>query len=168
MTKNLLQKFLFGLLIVLACLQFYQPAGNNSGDNSKGLETKFAIPEDVKVVLERSCYDCHSNHTNYPWYSKIQPVGLWLENHIKDGKRHLNFSTLGGRPAYLQQHKMEEIEEMIAEDEMPMKSYTLIHRNATLDAGQKDAIIKWTKMVRDTLAVRFPPDSLKMPPRKKS
>lgn len=167
MIKNLLRKFLYASLIVIVCLQFYQPSRNDSGDNSKSVETRFEIPVDVKSVLEQSCYDCHSNYTNYPWYANIQPVGIWLQNHIKDGKKHLNFSTLGDRPAYLQQHKMEEIEEMIREDEMPMRSYTLIHRAAALNASQKEAIIKWTKVVRDSLAARFPLDSLKMPARKK-
>ncbi|MFZ4544709.1 MAG: heme-binding domain-containing protein [Saprospiraceae bacterium] len=167
MKKNLLRNIMYGLLVILLAAQFVRPSKNNSGDNTKSIETKFDIPADVKSSLEVACYDCHSNHTNYPWYAAIQPIAFWLQDHVNDGKKHLNFSVLGGRPAYMQNHKMEEIEEMISEDEMPLSSYTLIHRNAKLDANQKSAIIKWTKTVRDSLVARFPADSLKMPARKK-
>jgi hypothetical protein len=162
------RKIGIGAVAIFALAQLIRPAKNISGDETSSIHKKFALPADVKATLEVACNDCHSNTTVYPWYAEVQPVAWWLQNHVKDGKRHLNLSTLGAKPAYLQNHKMEELQEMIEKGEMPLNSYTWVHGNAVLSEAQKSAIIAWSKTVRDSLVARFPADSLKMPPRKKS
>src|SRR6187455_2212154 len=91
-----LKKILLGLLIVLALIQFIQPDRNRSNEIlSTDLAKKINVPEDVQKVLEIACYDCHSNNTSYPWYSRVQPVGWLQAKHIKQGKAELNFSEFG-------------------------------------------------------------------------
>lgn len=161
------KKISIGLAVVFLLAQFIRPTKNLSGDETNSIHKKFALPADVKTTLEVACNDCHSNKTVYPWYAEIQPVAWWLQKHVNHGNSHLNFSTLGAKPAWLQNHKMEEVQEMIEKNKMPLNSYTWVHRDAVLSEAQKSAIIAWTKTVRDSLTARFPADSLKMPPRKK-
>ncbi len=161
------KKISIGLAAVFLLAQFIRPTKNLSGDETNSIHKKFALPADVEATLKVACNDCHSNTTIYPWYAEVQPVAWWLQNHVKDGKRHLNFSALGAKPAFLQNHKMEEVQEMMEKGKMPLNSYTWVHGNAVLSEAQKSAIITWSKTVRDSLAARFPADSLKMPPRKK-
>jgi hypothetical protein len=161
------RKIMLGLAVLFVLAQFIRPTKNLSGDESNSIHNKFAVPADVEATLKVACNDCHSNKTVYPWYAEVQPVAWWLQNHVNDGNHHLNFSTLGAKPAWLQNHKMEEVQEMIEKGEMPLNSYTWVHRDAALSEAQKSAIIAWTKTVRDSLVARFPADSLKMPPRKK-
>ena len=86
------KKILIGLGLVLLVIQFARPARNLSGDDTNHLATKYSFPGNVAPLIEKACYDCHSNKTVYPWYSNIQPVGWWLANHVNEGKEHLNFS----------------------------------------------------------------------------
>lgn len=79
-------------LFVLIGIQFYRPKQNIDVTNHTAIfisETN--PPEKVKAILENTCYDCHSNHTEYPWYNTIAPVSYWIADHIKDGKKYLNF-----------------------------------------------------------------------------
>src|SRR6185503_13928407 len=90
------RKILLGLLIVLTLIQFIQPALNKNSELLTADITKtFHVPENVQATLKTACYDCHSNNTNYPWYSKIQPFGWLLAKHIRKGKAELNFDEFG-------------------------------------------------------------------------
>jgi hypothetical protein len=106
------------------------------------------VSPQIANILETSCYDCHSNNTIYPWYTNIQPVGLWMQDHVNEGKDELNFSEFATYSAKRADHKMEEVVEVLQEDEMPLSSYTLIHGNAKLNDEQKRAVIDWAKGIR--------------------
>src|SRR5215210_3387305 len=101
------KKILLGFLIVLVLIQFIQPARNRSNEIlSTDLVKTIKIPENVQSVLKAACYDCHSNNTNYPWYSRIQPFGWLLARHIRNGKAELNFSEFGSYPLRRQISKL--------------------------------------------------------------
>ncbi|HLP96444.1 MAG TPA: heme-binding domain-containing protein, partial [Saprospiraceae bacterium] len=114
----------------------------------------------VNTILEVACNDCHSNLTRYPWYANIQPVASWLANHVDEGKRELNFSTFTTRKVAVQNHKFEEIIEMVNEGEMPLGSYTWTHRDAVLSDAQKKLLVEWAQSCMDTLKANYPADSL--------
>lgn len=80
---------------------------------------------------------------NYPWYANIQPVGLWMQSHVNDGKRHLNFSEFGSYPEKKAKHKFEEIEDATSNGWMPLGSYLLIHGDARLSPEQAKAVSEW-------------------------
>ena len=103
----MLKKILLGLLAVLLVIQFFRPEKNDSNDQTYALAEKYEVPENVRLTLKVSCNDCHSNLTRYPWYSKIQPIAWWLDDHIEDGKGHLNFSEFTNRSIAIQNHKRE-------------------------------------------------------------
>jgi len=161
-------KIFLALAALLILAQFIRPDRNESDDRTYDISTKYTIPADVNHLLEVACNDCHSNKTIYPWYSNVQPVAYWLDNHITDGKRHLNFSEFTKRPIAIQNHKLEEIVEMVEEKEMPIKDYTYLgmHPDANLTDAQRELIVNWAKEQMAMLKATYPADSLKMKPRK--
>lgn len=150
------------LLIALIAIQFFHPKKNTAaGDQPNALAKLFAVPENVDAILKKACNDCHSNNTVYPWYSKIQPVDWWLNNHIKDGRKELNFDEYSGRSLRFQYKKLEEIIEQVKEGEMPLNSYTWIHKDAILTQQEKDALINWADGIIKDMEAKYPIDSLK-------
>ncbi len=142
--KNMKKKIGLGLLVLLVIIQFIRPTRNISSTESPNEISKFYnVPDEIHAVLKKSCYDCHSNNTNYPWYVNIQPVGWWLQRHINEGKKELNFEEFGTYVEKRAKHKFDEIEELVREGEMPLGSYTLIHRDAKLTPEQSEAIAAW-------------------------
>ena len=164
--KKVLKTIGWLLLIVLVIIQFFHPKKNiHPGDQQYALAKLHAVPDDVKTILKKACDDCHSNNTVYPWYSKIQPVDWWLNNHVVDGKRHLNLDSLGAKPAWLRYHKMEEVKEQVEKGEMPINSYTWTHKDAILTAEEKSKLTSWAQGIMDQMKQTFPADSLKRPQR---
>ena len=111
----------------------------------------FDAPNNVQQLLKNSCYDCHSNNTNYSWYHKIQPVSWLLENHIEAGKKELNFSEFGEYSKRRQKSKIKSAISQIEENKMPLLTYTLIHKKAKLSASDKKLMTKWLTQFRDSL-----------------
>jgi hypothetical protein len=154
------KKILIGLLVILLGLQFIRSTKNISGESKNDIAAKYPIPAEVMDILKPACMDCHSNTTRYPWYAEIQPVGMWLAGHVKEGKKELNFSEFTARKVAVQNHKFEEIIEMVKEGEMPLASYTWTHKDAALTPAQRGIITNWAQAMMDTLRHQYPADSL--------
>lgn len=137
------------LLIVLAgfiVIQLIQPARNTNGQVLPADISKVVfMPENVESLLREACYDCHSNHTRYPWYSYVQPVGWILARHISNGKAELNFSDFGSYSKRRQQSKLKAIADQVKDDEMPLVSYRFMHSEARLSKREKSIIIDWAE-----------------------
>ncbi len=99
--------------------------------------------DDIKNMLKRACYDCHSNQTVYPWYAHITPVSWWIGHHIEEGREHLNFSKWGTFSKEKKNHKLHECEEEVEEGNMPLDSYTWTHGGADLSKAQKKKLAEW-------------------------
>jgi hypothetical protein len=159
--KKVLKRILIALLIIFIVIQFIRPAKNISqGISAHDISTKYPVPDSVEAILKVACNDCHSNNTRYPWYAEIQPVGWWLSSHIKDGKRGLNFSEFASYRIKKQFHRLDDINEMVKKNEMPLSSYTLIHTDAKLTGNQKLILANWTEALKDSIRMHYPPDSL--------
>lgn len=160
----MLKKILIALLAVVVILQFIRPERNDSSAKPAPLSEKYALTAEVEGILAKACDDCHSNHTEYPWYANFQPVAWWLDGHIKDGKRHLNFDDFTRAPIARQNHKLEEVIEVLEEGEMPLASYTALgmHSEAKLTAQEKQVLIDWAKAQMERLKNTYPADSLVM------
>ena len=152
---SLKKKILLGLVMGIIAIQFIQPDRNKRDKVLPAdIINTVAVPNQVLGILKVSCYDCHSNNTHYPWYSFIQP-GAWLmASHIKNGKAMLNFSQFGNLSDRKQQSKLQGIINQIKDDEMPLSSYILLHRNAILTAGQKTILISWAASAKDSLSLK--------------
>jgi hypothetical protein len=150
-----MKKVLFALLAFFVAIQVFRPALDNQNPNLTDKDiTKVAnVPSEIQMLLKNACYDCHSNSTTYPWYSKIQPFAFIVEHHIEDGKKHLNFSDFGAYPPKKADHKLEELIEVVTEKEMPMTPYTWMHPEAKLSDDQRKQLIDWAKALRTTIQV---------------
>jgi len=100
-------------------------------------------PTEIKTIFRTSCYDCHSNETVWPWYSKIAPVSWLVSNDVKDGRKHLNFSEWEKLYSEKRAKLKKEIWDEVNKDEMPLNIYTYLHPSAKLEMIQKDMIKKW-------------------------
>ena len=161
MFKKIFKGLFYLLLLGFVIIQFFRPAKNKSEGTSKNdISTLYTVPLDVQNILKTSCNDCHSNNTVYPWYAEIQPVSWWLNSHIEDGKKDLNFSEFATYRIRRQYKKLEEINELVKENEMPLDSYLWIHKDAKLSDQQKLTVANWAEAVRDSIRTKYPPDSL--------
>lgn len=145
---------LIGLVVFIA-IQFIQPARNTSNQVlATDITRIYVIPDSVQSLLKIACYDCHSNNTIYPLYSRIQP-GAWLmANHVKNGKADLNFSEFGSYSLRRQRSKLKSIVSQVNDDEMPLWSYKLMHKDANLSKEQKELIIDWATKAKDSITAR--------------
>jgi hypothetical protein len=161
MFKKVVKRTLLVLLAALVVIQFFHPERNKSEGPQPGyIGNAFAVPADVKVILSKACNDCHSNNTIYPWYTHIQPVHWFMDNHIRNGKKHLNFDIYTSRSLRYQYKKMDDLKEEVKEGGMPLDSYTWIHKDARLSEAEKNTLINWANSVMDDLKAKYPIDSL--------
>ncbi|SFB86798.1 Haem-binding domain-containing protein [Parapedobacter composti] len=149
---SLKKKIILGLAVILIGIQFFQPLRNQSDEvTASHIERVYNVPQNVKAILTQSCYDCHSNNTRYPWYSLIQPGAWYMARHIKKGKEELNFSEFGEYSARKQRNKFRAMAGQVKDGEMPLSSYTLIHRNAVLSPEDKQVLIAWFSTMEDSI-----------------
>tara|TARA_R110001583_G_scaffold93777_1_gene236981 strand:- start:2432 stop:2863 length:432 start_codon:yes stop_codon:yes gene_type:complete len=137
--------FIIGGLFIL--IQFIRPEKNVSGDKTNDISTIIEIPNDVNEILITSCADCHSNTTVYPWYSEIAPVSWFLASHVNDGKEHLNFSEWTSYNKDQKKHILKDLQEELKDQEMPLKSYLIIHKNAEMNKTQYETLLNWIKTI---------------------
>lgn len=144
----------FGIVLVLALggVQFMRPARTNPPvDQSQTMQARLQIPPHVASILDRSCVDCHSNSTRWPWYSNVAPFSWLLVDHVNEGRRHLNSSEWARYDARRATKKLEEICEEVKDGAMPIASYTWIHRSAKLSQDDVRLLCEWTDAERAKL-----------------
>jgi hypothetical protein len=135
-------------------IQFIRPEHNVTRQTTEAdINQILPMPERLESVLKRSCYDCHSNTTRYPWYAEIQPFSWWLAGHINEGKEELNFNEFGNYSPRKQQSKLKAIVNSVKDGTMPLGSYKLIHRNAKLSTTEKMLMISWMRSMQDSLNI---------------
>jgi hypothetical protein len=153
MKLRLIIKILLAIVILFIAIQFIPSTQNIDGQESTSDISKTVImPSKVHSVLKNACYDCHSNNTDYPWYSKIQPVRLMMDRHVKEGKEELNFSEFGSYSTRSQISKLKGLANSIKDNIMPLSSYKLMHKNANLSDEEKNLIINWALQTSDSLS----------------
>ena len=140
------------LLVAFVGIQFI-PTKRNQSDIVPATDFMLVnnVQNKLKSKLQVSCYDCHSNNTYYPWYNKIQPVAWFLEDHINDGKKELNFNEWDTYSERRKNSKLRSVVKQIESDEMPLFSYTLIHKDANFSEEDKLMVIKYMKGLKDRI-----------------
>ena len=143
-------KILTGLFVVFVLIQLIPSARNENGQiSNKDITKTMAVPSNIQSVLKTSCYDCHSNNTNYPWYSRIQPARFIQDRHVKEGKENLNFSEFGAYSDRKKRNKLRAIAGSIKNEIMPLSSYTMLHSDSKLSVESKALLINWAKNESD-------------------
>jgi exonuclease VII small subunit len=140
------------LLVAFVGIQFIPTEPNQNGYVAKtDFMLVYNVPKNIEKSIKTSCYDCHSNNTKYPWYNKIQPVAWFLEEHIKDGKKELNFSEWESLSNRRKASKLRSIIKQLESGEMPLDSYTLIHKDAKLSSEETNEIINFIVQLKNSL-----------------
>lgn len=148
---------LLALLVLFLLAQFIRPTlANPPVDEKNTLYAAEPVPANVRAILERSCTDCHTSSTSWPWYSRITPVSWWLADHVKDGRKELNFSEWGGYTPRRRARKLEEICDQVKEHEMPIKSYLPLHPKAKLSDADRTALCQWSSAFRARIIAEHP------------
>lgn len=145
------------IVIVLACLfillQLKRPARTNPvSETSLSIETHTQMTPQVKAIFDRSCRDCHSNNTEWPWYTNVAPVSWFVVDHVNEGRKHLNASEWGRLDRDRQDKKLREICDEVEDNAMPLSSYTPLHPKAVLSEQDKKTLCDWTAAERERLA----------------
>ncbi|HHS96237.1 MAG TPA: hypothetical protein ENJ45_06560 [Phaeodactylibacter sp.] len=140
------KKVFIGIIVLLILLQLVPTEKNQSAEvPATDFVKSLQPPEEISILLHNACYDCHSNHTDYPWYSKVQPFGLLLQSHIRGAKQELNFSEFAAYPEHEQKHLLEHMVEHIEDGTMPMRSYRWMHPEARWSEAEKRAVVEWVR-----------------------
>jgi len=146
--------------VVLASLflvaQLVRPARTNPvTDQSLSLQSQLHVDSQVSIILDRSCADCHSNNTRWPWYTNITPVSWWVVGHVNDGRRDLNFSEWGTYDKRKQSRRLDQMCELAKSGAMPLGSYTPMHSGSKLSGDDLRTLCVWTNSQANVLrAVR--------------
>jgi hypothetical protein len=138
-------KIVIGVLCTIGIL--FQFISSNLPETAppgeKDLFVSEKVPDDVKAIISRSCYDCHSMQTKFPWYSHIAPVKWMLKHDINDGRRAVNFSNWKDLQAKDKIKRLGDISEVINEKEMPVPMYLIMHQEAKLSLEERARLAKW-------------------------
>lgn len=146
--KKILKIVAIVVVAAFIIAQFFRPNRINPAVvETDALVATVHVPENVKVILSRSCADCHSNNTIYPWYSNISPVSWFLVDHVDHGRSHLNFSIWNSYDERSKLKKLDEIREQIDMAAMPLPSYLWLHRDAVLSEAGGKILKDWTLQV---------------------
>lgn len=150
--KRILKWLGLGLLAGLILIQFFPPEKNMAAlESSEDFLMLASPPDDLSALIKKSCYDCHSNQTAYPWYSRVAPISWYLDKHIKKGKEDLNLSEYGSMDKADKIKVLNDLYEVVEAGTMPLISYSLIHKAARLSDEDKEAIMSWSE--REALKV---------------
>lgn len=134
-----MKKFLIFLVIVIVGIQFIPLEQNNPP-----VENDLFASNEVKDILRKACYDCHSNETDWAWYTKVAPVSWLVTSDVNNGRKHLNFSEWGNLRASEQDKIKEEIWEEVREETMPLWQYRIMHPSTKLSIEEKNVLRNWT------------------------
>jgi hypothetical protein len=144
--KKILWRLALIIIALIVLIQLYRPERYTTTEITSDDVTKVLnVPDNVQNVIKRSCYDCHSNHTRWPWYSGVAPVSWFVISDVSRGRAKMNFSEWGKYSKTKQGIKLDNICDEISQGDMPLKQYLYIHKDAVLSKEDKDILCSWAK-----------------------
>ncbi len=132
-----MKKFIVFIVVVLVGIQFIPIERTNPP-----VPSEIDAPANIKAIFKKACYDCHSNETNWAWYTKVAPASFLAVKDVEDGRKHLNFSEWGNYTNKTQKMK-EEIWDEVREEQMPPWQYKIFHSDKVLTQDEKDLVRSW-------------------------
>ncbi len=160
MIKKILKIAVIAAIVGFAAIQFWRPDRTNASIDPKNtLEAHLEVPQNVSAILERSCNDCHSDKTVWPWYSNVAPMSWGVADHVHEGRKELNFSVWGTYKDRRKNHKLKEVCEQVEKREMPHNQYLWLHSEATLTDSDVKTLCDWSKELMKQFAAADPKNS---------
>lgn len=136
-------------VIVLVAIQFFGPVRTSPAtDPSETLVATGRVTPEVSAILDRSCRDCHSNETRWPWYSRIAPMSWGVIDHVNHARRRMNLSKWTSYDPEDARGFLVDICALTRKHDMPLPSYTWIHRDARLSDHDIAVLCAWTEVMR--------------------
>jgi hypothetical protein len=147
------RRILLAVVAMLVVSQFIPVARTNPPvDAAQTMSETIPVPSGIASILGRSCQDCHSSQTVWPWYSQVAPISWFLVNHVNEGRGELNVSEWGRYTARRKDRKLKEICEQVTRGKMPLETYTLLHPQARLSDLDRKALCDWSEAARKKMA----------------
>ena len=144
------RKLGLAVLALLVAIQFIPVNRNNPcTDPRQTIYATLTVPASVRTVFERSCQNCHTNQTVWPWYSYVAPVSWMITRDVHQARKAMNLSEWGRYSQNKRTDKLEEICEQVTNGEMPDRKYAFIHRRAHPTAQERDAVCQWSEDSRE-------------------
>lgn len=145
--KKILKIIIVILIIAIIAIQFInRPEKTSNYEITQDDITKHMnIPSNVQQILKRSCYDCHSNQTVWPWYSNVAPASWLVAKDVKEGRKEMNFSEWGKLSDNKKAKLLDDICEQVTEGEMPLKPYLIMHSDAKLSDEDIKLLCTWAE-----------------------
>ena len=155
LSRRNIQRAVVISIVVFAGLQLTNPARTNpQSDGAMALEVKEAVPANVARTLNVACGNCHSNRTEWPWYTHVAPVSWWTVGHVNEGRRELNFADWGTYGPRKRETRLHSMCELTQKRDMPLSSYAMIHADAKLSDQQISEICAWTEAALTSRAAK--------------
>ena len=150
--RNVFKYSAIGVVVVAIGMQFVRPERTNPPiDPAKDIIGQPSLPANVRAVLERSCFDCHSSRTRWPWYSQVAPASWLVVDDVNEARRHLNFSEWEGYKIGRRLSKLESLMGEVDKGTMPPRTYLLLHGDAALSPAERDLVVGWAEDLSDSL-----------------
>ena len=151
--RKLLKWTVIVLVVLFLGIQLMRPARSNPPvDESQTIEARTQMTPQVKAIFERSCNDCHSNKTVWPWYTNVAPISWWIVGHINEARQLMNLSEWGKLDRDRQDRKLRQICDEVTDGGMPLPSYLPMHPKAKLSEQDKKTLCDWTAAERERLS----------------
>jgi Haem-binding domain len=151
--KKVLKWLAVIVILLVVGIQFKRPVRTNpTFDQSQTIEAHVQMAPPAKMILDRACNDCHSNKTEWPWYTNVAPLSWWIADHVEEGRKHLNISEWGTLDPDRQRKKLQQICDEVEDGSMPLSSYLPLHPKAKLSDADKKTLCEWTEAERTRLS----------------
>ena len=155
--KRKVMRWLIGIAVFFVAIQVIRPARTNPPiDPSQEITAKMPVDPAVQQIFARSCNDCHSQRTIWPWYSNVAPVSWLVIRDVDDGRRHMNFSNFAMTPPRRLGRTLQDVCREVRSGDMPMTIYVPMHPKSKLTPQDVETICQWTQARLNAL----PPDAL--------
>ena len=149
---RILKWAVISLAVLFLGMQFIRPARTNPVvDQSETIEARAQMTPQVAAILDRSCRDCHSNKTIWPWYTNVAPISWFITDHVSEGRRNLNLSEWGKYDQHRQEKKLQQMCDLAQDGAMPLSSYTPLHPGSQLTPDDVKTLCDWTDAERGRL-----------------
>jgi hypothetical protein len=145
--KKIIRMSLYIILGSFIFIQFFRVEMNTAEEvpATDFITASTDMPEELKELFKNSCYDCHSNNTNYPWYGHVAPFSWLLDQHIRNGKHELNFSEYDTLTSRKKIAILDELCEVVIDSSMPPSNYLMLHSDAILSEEDKEMLCDWAE-----------------------